>query len=106
MDFGLVDKRALVMSSSRGLGLGIAQALAAEGAEVMLTSRNAERLKAAAEAINAKGKGRAHYFASDLAGRVELIYKAAVEALGQIDILVANTGGPPARTALAVRPED
>jgi 3-oxoacyl-[acyl-carrier protein] reductase len=106
MDLGLVGKRALVLSSSRGLGLGIAQALAAEGAEVMLTARNAERLKAAAEAINAKGKGRAHYFASDLAGRLELIYKAAVEALGQIDILVANTGGPPARTALAVKPED
>jgi 3-oxoacyl-[acyl-carrier protein] reductase len=106
MDLGLAGKRALVLSSSRGLGLGIAQALAAEGAEVMLTARNAERLKAAAEAINAKGKGRAHYFASDLAGRVELIYKAAAEALGQIDILVANTGGPPARTALGVKPED
>jgi 3-oxoacyl-[acyl-carrier protein] reductase len=106
MDLGLAGKRALVLSSSRGLGLGIAQSLAAEGADVMLTARNAERLKAAAEAINTQGKGRAHYFASDLAGRVELVYKAAVEALGQIDILVANTGGPPARTALLVKPEE
>ena len=59
MDLGLSGKRALVLSSSRGLGLGIAQALAAEGADVMLTARNADRLKAAAEAINAQGRGRA-----------------------------------------------
>jgi 3-oxoacyl-[acyl-carrier protein] reductase len=106
MDFGLSGKRALVLSSSRGLGLGIAQALAAEGADVMLTARSADRLQAAAEAINAQGRGRAHYFASELRGRVEYIYKAAVEALGQVDILIANTGGPPARTALAVTPEE
>ena len=47
MDLGLSGKRALVLSSSRGLGLGIAQALAAEGADVMLTARSADRLKAA-----------------------------------------------------------
>ncbi len=106
MDLGLSGKRALVLSSSRGLGLGIAQALAAEGADVMMTARSTDRLEAAAEAINAQGRGRAHVFASDLVGRVEIIYKAAVDALGQIDILVANTGGPPARTALAVKPEE
>src|SRR5215218_2067909 len=86
MDLGLSGKRALVLSSSRGLGLGIAQALAAEGADVMLTARNAERLKAAAEAINALGKGRAHHHAGDLAGGVEAIHGAAMEALGGIDI--------------------
>ena len=106
MDLGLSGKRALVLSSSRGLGLGIAQALAAEGADVMLTARSADRLKAAADAINAQGRGRAHSFASDLAGRVEAIHQAAVDALGGIDILVANTGGPPARTALAVQPDE
>jgi 3-oxoacyl-[acyl-carrier protein] reductase len=37
---------------------------------------------------------------------VEAIHRAAVEALGRIDILIANTGGPPARTALAVKPEE
>jgi 3-oxoacyl-[acyl-carrier protein] reductase len=106
MDLGLSGKRALVLSSSRGLGLGIAQALAAEGADVMLTARSADRLKAAAETINARGKGRAHTHAGDLAGGVEAIHRAAVEALGGIDVLVANTGGPPARTALAVKPEE
>ena len=106
MDLGLSGKRALVLSSSRGLGLGIAQALAREGAAVMLTARNADRLKAAADAINGEGKGRAHYHAGDLAGGVEAIHAAAVKALGAIDILVANTGGPPARTAAAVKPEE
>ena len=44
MDFGLSDKKALVLASSRGLGLGIAEALAAEGATVMLVGRTADRM--------------------------------------------------------------
>jgi 3-oxoacyl-[acyl-carrier protein] reductase len=106
MDLGLDGKRALVLSSSRGLGLGVAQALAAEGAAVMMTARSADRLRAAAEAINIAGPGRAETFVGDLAPNVEAIYRAALEALGGVDILVANTGGPPARTALAVKPEE
>lgn len=106
MDLGLRGKRALVLSSSRGLGLGVARSLAAEGAAVMMTARSADRLAAAAEAINTTGAGRAHVFAADLATGAEAIHAAALEALGGIDILVANTGGPPARTALDVKPED
>jgi 3-oxoacyl-[acyl-carrier protein] reductase len=106
MDLGLDGKRALVLSSSRGLGLGVAQALAAEGAAVMMTARSADRLRAAAEAINIAGPGRAETFVGELAPNVEAIYRAALEALGGVDILVANTGGPPARTALAVKPEE
>jgi len=106
MDLGLSGKRALVLSSSRGLGLGVAQSLAAEGANVLMTARSGDRLNAAAEAINAKGQGRAHTHVADLKDNVEAIHKAAMEALGGIDILVANTGGPPARTALTVQPEE
>jgi 3-oxoacyl-[acyl-carrier protein] reductase len=106
MDLGLTGKRALVLSSSRGLGLGIAQALAAEGANVMMTARSAEKLEAAAAAINARGHGRAHAFAADLTRDAEAIHRAAEQALGGIDILVANTGGPPARAALGVKPEE
>ena len=65
MDFGLTGKRALVLSSSRGLGLGVARALAAEGAEVLMTARSAERLNAAAAEISAKGPGRAHAFVAE-----------------------------------------
>jgi 3-oxoacyl-[acyl-carrier protein] reductase len=106
MDFGLTGKRALVLSSSRGLGLGVARALAAEGAEVLMTARSAERLNAAAAEIGAKGLGRAHAFVADLTRDAEAIHQEAVRVLGGVDILVANTGGPPARTALGVKPEE
>jgi len=106
MDFGLKGKRALVLSSSRGLGLGVAQSLAGEGAEVLMTARSADRLKAAADAINARGAGRAHTFVGDLSADVEAIYEGALRTLGQVDILVANTGGPPARTALGAKAEE
>ena len=106
MDFGLKGKRALVLSSSRGLGLGVAQSLAAEGADVVMTARSAEKLEAAAQAITAKGPGRAQAFLGDLSRDLDKIYEAAMSALGGVDILVANTGGPPARTALNVQPEE
>ncbi len=97
MDLGLEDKRALVMSSSRGIGLGIAEALAAEGAHVLLTGRTEDDLKANADAINARGGGKAGFVAADLMdpASVELLTKAANEAMGGVDILIANTGGPP-----------
>jgi len=52
MDFGLKGKTALVLSSSQGLGRGVAESLAAEGANVILTARSAEKLNAAVKAIN------------------------------------------------------
>lgn len=97
MDLGLTDKRALVMSSSRGLGLGIAETLAAEGANVLLTGRSEDKLMAAAQRINDRGAGTAGWVAADLAdpNSAEILSKAAQEAMGGVDILVANTGGPP-----------
>lgn len=106
MDLGLKGKRALVLSSSRGLGHGCAVALAREGADVLMSARSAERLAAAAAAINAEGRGRAHPFAADLTTQADAIVQAAVDAMGGVDILVANTGGPPARMAVDVRDEE
>jgi 3-oxoacyl-[acyl-carrier protein] reductase len=106
MDLGLKGKRALVLSSSRGLGLGVAQSLAAEGCDLMMTARSEERLESAANSINAAGRGRGYTFVGDLVSDVERIHRAAVDAMGGIDILVANTGGPPARTALNVQPDE
>lgn len=104
MDLCLKGKRALVLSSSRGLGRGIAESLAREGAGVFLTARSEDKLKAAADAINAAGAGKAHYLAADLAKETDAIHAKAVAALGgPIDILVANTGGPPPGTALTVQ---
>ena len=105
MDLGLTGKRALVLSSSRGLGRGIAEALAAEGAHVALTARSADKLKEAADAINARPTGRAVQFAADIKTEAGTIAGRAAEMLGgPIDILVANTGGPPAGTALGTDP--
>ncbi len=101
MDFGLAGKRALVLASSRGLGLGIAKALADEGAHVLLCGRSADKLKANADAINAAGKGKADWVEADLADAhfVDAMLKAVEEKLGGIDILVNNTGGPTPGTA-------
>lgn len=96
MDLGLTNKTALVLGSSRGLGRGVAGALAAEGATVLVCGRTEERTRAAVEEITAAG-GRALPVTVDLAdaGAAERL-RDAVRALGlSIDILVLNSGGPP-----------
>lgn len=97
MDLGLSGKRALVLASSRGLGLGIAEAIAAEGANVMITGRDGDRLKAACAAINDRGAGQARFVVSDLSdtSTPAMLEKTAGEEFGGLDILVNNTGGPP-----------
>ncbi len=96
MDLGISGKRALVLASSRGLGLGIATALAREGANVLLVGRSGEKLAENCKAINAEGKGKADWVWGDLAEEnfVETMIAAVKEKLGSIDILVNNTGGP------------
>ena len=107
MDLGLKDRRAVVMSSSRGLGLGIAEALAAEGCRVLITGRTEDRLHDAAQAITARGGGRADYVRVDLAEEmsVDLLADAAEAKLGGVDILVNNTGGPPPGRMVDVEPD-
>jgi 3-oxoacyl-[acyl-carrier protein] reductase len=96
MNLGISGKRALVLASSRGLGLGIAKALAAEGANVLLVGRSGDRLAENCKAINAEGKGKAEWVWGDLSDLnfVEAMTAAVKEKLGGIDILVNNTGGP------------
>lgn len=101
MDFGISGKRALVLASSRGLGYGIAAALAREGVNVLLVGRSADTLAANCAAINDEGKGKAQFVAADIAdpGFAEMIAGKAKEMLGGVDILVNNTGGPVPGTA-------
>ena len=101
MDLGISGKRALVLASSRGLGLGIARALADEGAHVLLCGRSADKLKANADAINAAGRGKADWVEADLSDSnfVDTMLAAVHHKLGGIDILVNNTGGPTPGTA-------
>ncbi|GES44654.1 3-oxoacyl-ACP reductase [Rhizobium dioscoreae] len=96
MDLRIGGKRALVLASSKGLGHGIAVALAREGVNVLLCGRSGDRLDSNCKAINAEGKGRADWIWADLNDEnfVEVVTKAATEKLGGIDILVNNSGGP------------
>ena len=94
MDFGLQGKWALVCAASRGLGRGCAEALAAEGAILVVTARGAEALAATADALRRiDGAGEVRTVVGDItsaAGRAQ-----ALAACPQVDILVNNAGGPP-----------
>ena len=100
MDLGIKGKRALVLASSQGLGLGIATKLCEEGANVIISSRVEDKLATVAKELNNAGPGTADHVVADLseedsAGK---LYAAAKDKLGGIDILVNNTGGPPPGT--------
>ncbi|HXS45981.1 MAG TPA: SDR family NAD(P)-dependent oxidoreductase, partial [Solirubrobacterales bacterium] len=98
MDLGLEGRVALVMGASRGIGYAIAATLAREGARVAIGSRTREQIEAAAAAI---GSGALPFVAdaTDLDRLAELPAEVTTR-LGPIDILVANSGGPPLGGAL------
>src|SRR3546814_20160903 len=105
MDRGLTGRRALVLASTRGLGRAIATALAAEGAAVSICGRSdAER--AAAEMARETG-ATVRGFTLDLHERsqIDTLLDAATKAMGGIDILVLNGGGPPPAPAPDVTSE-
>jgi len=98
MDLGIEGRVALVMGASRGIGRGIAAALAREGAQVAIASRSRERIEEAAAAID----GEVSPFVADASDldRLASLPGEVSEALGPVEILVANTGGPPFGGAL------
>ncbi|MCS5584864.1 MAG: SDR family NAD(P)-dependent oxidoreductase, partial [Pseudomonadales bacterium] len=100
MDLGIKGKRALVLASSQGLGLGIATKLCEEGANVIISSRVEDKLVTVAKELNNSGPGIADHVVSDLSEKDSAgkLYAAAKDKLGGIDILVNNTGGPPPGT--------
>jgi len=93
MDLGIAGKRALVCASSKGLGRGCAEALAAEGVHLVMNARGAEVLEETAAAIRAAYGVDVVTVAADItseAGRADVL-----KAAGEVDILVNNAGGPP-----------
>ena len=95
MDLGLEGRTAAVAGASSGLGLAAARALAAEGVRVAICGRDRARVETAAARID-----RAVAIVADvstIAGASGFV-EAAAEALGQVDILVPNAGGPPPGT--------
>src|SRR4029453_15689499 len=104
MDLGLKNKIAMVGGASKGLGFAVARALAAEGAQVSLASRDAEAISRAAGTIEQETGGQALAVAADLskADAIAHWHTATLERFGGVDLLFANTGGPPAGTALSL----
>lgn len=93
MDLGIKGKKALVCASSKGLGRGCAEALAAAGVDLILNGRTEDTLTATAAAIVAEHGVQVQAIAADVAseaGRAELL-----DAAQGVDILVNNAGGPP-----------
>lgn len=97
MDLGLKGKRALVASSSRGLGYAVARGLANEGCRLVINSRSEERIHAAAEALGKETGAKIWGVTGDV-GEPQApgqLVEQAVKNLGGIDLLVTNSGGPP-----------
>ncbi len=97
MDLGLKGKTALVCGSSQGIGRAIADALAAEGADVAINGRSAQKLERVRAEIAGATGAKVVALPADLSdpAAVDALVRAVVVALGRVDILVTNTGGPP-----------
>lgn len=102
MDFGLKNKVAMVGGASKGLGFAVARALAAEGARVSIASRDKGAIEKAAATIVRDTGADVLPVAAELgsAAAIEAWHKATIDRFGGVDLLFANTGGPPAGPAL------
>lgn len=101
MDIGIEGRVALVTASSKGLGRAAAARLAAEGAAVTICARGEEALRATESAIRHAG-GRVHAIVQDVTqpDAPQTLVDETVREFGGLDILVANSGGPPPGRAL------
>ena len=101
MDLGLRDKVFVVTGGSQGLGLATAEALAAEGARVLLSARDEPALQRAAAGL---GAGQAAWAAADNAdpGAPQRLVAAARQEFGRLDGALISVGGPPGGAAMAM----
>lgn len=95
--FNLEGRNAIVTGSSRGIGKAIAEALAAQGANVVISSRKQSACDLVADQINARGQGKAIAVAASISEKAELeqLCETARSAFGPIDILVCNAASNP-----------
>lgn len=110
MDFGLGGKTALVAAASKGLGKAVARALAEEGANVVIFARDEAALRAAEVEIQrvARAGSRAVAVVADVtrAEDLERVVQETFDLFGTIDVLYANTGGPPPKLFDALADDD
>ena len=98
MDLGLKGKVAMVAGASRGLGFAVAEALAAEGAQVSIASRDEQAIHDAAARLGGEALGDAADVKS--AEGIEQWAAETTRRFGGVDLLFANSGGPPAGAAI------
>ena len=93
MDLGLKGKRVLITGASQGIGEGLAEVFAEEGADLFLAARQEDRLKSIAKRVTDAHGVKAEYFPADFTkkGDIDRLHAAA----GDIDILVNNAGAIP-----------
>jgi 3-oxoacyl-[acyl-carrier protein] reductase len=105
MDLGLADRVYVLTGASRGLGFATAQALVADGAKVIVSSRDAERVRAAASSLG--GANSAVGIAADLTdpGAPAALVDAAMERFGRFDGALISVGGPARGTAASMTDE-
>ena len=98
MDLGIRERVALVAAGSKGLGKAVAEELAAEGANLVLCARGEGALRSTAEAIRQRSGAKVHTVQADVgkAGEPERVVREAHRVFGKVDILLTNSGGPPA----------
>lgn len=98
MDLGLSGKVALVAAASKGLGYGVARALAQDGAKVSICSRTQADIEAAAQSLRDETGAEVMATACDVkqAGDIQAWVDKTVAAWGRVDALLVNAGGPPA----------
>ena len=101
MDLGLKGKVALVSAGSKGLGYGIARALAADGARVSICSRDASNVEAAIASLRAETGAEVIGMACDVSKPEQIqAWVDSSAAWGPIDALLVNAGGPPGGLSL------
>jgi 3-oxoacyl-[acyl-carrier protein] reductase len=103
MDFGIEGKVAMVAAASKGIGLAVAKALAAEGCQLSICARSEETLEAAAAEISEDTRS----YVVDVASAEDLAWwvEQTKTDLGVPSIVVTNTGGPPAGSFMQMTDE-
>lgn len=104
----LKGKTAIVTAASRGIGKGVAKVLAREGANLVIASRDFERLSKTALEIKSETGAEVVPVQADLTKRADVakIVETAVKSFGNIDVLVYNTGPPKPGTFLELTEDD
>ncbi len=108
MDLQLKNKVAIVTAASEGLGYYSALALLQEGAKVVISSRSAEKIEAAAATLKDEVDGEVTALVADVTQQADIdtLVQTTLDLYGQIDVLVLNAGGPPTGNFFDLTPAD